>query len=48
MKGPDGKLHEKVFSKTDHVKDECKAQAIGPCAPKKHRRRPPPYASRRR
>jgi branched-chain amino acid transport system substrate-binding protein len=35
VKGPDGKLHEKVLSKTDHVKDECKAQAIGPCAPKK-------------
>src|SRR6516225_3159080 len=35
VKGPDGKLHEKVLSETDHVKDECKAQAIGPCAPKK-------------
>ena len=31
VKGPDGKLHEKVLSETDHVKDECKAQAIGPC-----------------
>jgi branched-chain amino acid transport system substrate-binding protein len=35
VKGSDGKLHEKVLSETDHVKDECKAQAIGPCAPKK-------------
>ena len=35
VKGPDGKLHEKVLSETDHVRDECKAQAIGPCAPKK-------------
>ena len=35
VKGPDGKLHEKVLSEIDHVKDECKAQAIGPCAPKK-------------
>ena len=35
VKGPDGNLHEKVLSETDHVRDECKAQAIGPCAPKK-------------
>jgi branched-chain amino acid transport system substrate-binding protein len=35
VKGSDGKLHEKVLSQIDHVKDECKAQAIGPCAPKK-------------
>ena len=35
VKGPDGKLREKVLSEIDHVKDECKAQAIGPCAPKK-------------
>jgi branched-chain amino acid transport system substrate-binding protein len=35
VKGPDGKLHEKVLSEIDHVKDECKGQAIGPCAPKK-------------
>ena len=35
VKGPDSKLHEKVLSETDRVKDECKAQAIGPCAPKK-------------
>jgi branched-chain amino acid transport system substrate-binding protein len=34
-KGSDGKLHEKVLSQIDHVKDECKVQAIGPCAPKK-------------
>ena len=35
VKGPDGKLHEKKLAEIDHVKDECKAQAIGPCAPKK-------------
>jgi len=35
VKGTDGRLHEKVLSEIDHVKDECKAQAIGPCAPKK-------------
>jgi hypothetical protein len=35
VKGSDGKLHQKVIGKIDHVKDECKAQAIGPCAPKK-------------
>jgi branched-chain amino acid transport system substrate-binding protein len=35
VKGPDGKLHQKVIGQIDHVKDECKAQAIGPCAPKK-------------
>ena len=35
VKGPDGKLHEKVLSEIDHVKDECKGQEIGPCAPKK-------------
>ena len=35
VKGADGKLHEKVLAQTDQVKDECKAQAIGPCAPKK-------------
>ncbi|HYA06085.1 MAG TPA: ABC transporter substrate-binding protein [Xanthobacteraceae bacterium] len=35
VKGADGKLHEKVLNEIDHVKDECKAQAIGPCAPKK-------------
>jgi branched-chain amino acid transport system substrate-binding protein len=35
VKGADGKLHEKKLAEIDHVKDECKAQAIGPCAPKK-------------
>jgi branched-chain amino acid transport system substrate-binding protein len=35
VKGSDGKLHEKVLSVIEHVKDQCKAQAIGPCAPKK-------------
>jgi len=35
VKGADGKLHEKVLSTIDNVKDQCKAQAIGPCAPKK-------------
>jgi len=35
VKGPDGKLHEKVIDKTENVKDECKALAFGPCAPKK-------------
>ena len=35
VKGPDGKLHQKVIGKIDQVKDECKAQAIGLCAPKK-------------
>jgi branched-chain amino acid transport system substrate-binding protein len=35
VKGPDGKLHEKVLNEIDQVKDQCKAQAIGPCAPKK-------------
>jgi branched-chain amino acid transport system substrate-binding protein len=35
VKGPDGKLHEKKIAETENVKDECKVQAIGPCAPKK-------------
>jgi branched-chain amino acid transport system substrate-binding protein len=35
VKGPDGKLHEKNLAVIDHVKDQCKAQAIGNCAPKK-------------
>ena len=35
VKGSDGKLHEKVLAETDHVKDQCKALAVGPCAPKK-------------
>lgn len=35
VKGADGKLHEKVLLTVPHVKDQCKALAIGPCAPKK-------------
>jgi len=35
VKGPDGKLHEKVLETFPAVKDQCKALAIGPCAPKK-------------
>jgi branched-chain amino acid transport system substrate-binding protein len=35
VKGADGKLHEKKIAEIDNVKDECKVQAIGPCAPKK-------------
>jgi branched-chain amino acid transport system substrate-binding protein len=35
VKGPDGKLHEKVLATVPAVKDQCKALAIGPCAPKK-------------
>ncbi len=34
-KGKDGKLHEKVLATFHAVKDQCKALAIGPCAPKK-------------
>ncbi len=34
VKGADGKLHQKVLGKIDAVKDACKAQKIGPCAPK--------------
>jgi len=34
VKGPDGKLHEKVLLTVPDVKDQCKALAIGPCAPK--------------
>jgi branched-chain amino acid transport system substrate-binding protein len=33
-KGSDGKLHEKVLATFHNVKDQCKALAIGPCAPK--------------
>ena len=29
-----GKLHQKVIGQIDHVKDVCKAEKIGPCAPK--------------
>jgi branched-chain amino acid transport system substrate-binding protein len=35
VKGPDGKLHQKVLDKVPEVKDQCKALAIGPCAPPK-------------
>jgi branched-chain amino acid transport system substrate-binding protein len=35
VKGADGKLHEKVLETISGVKDECKALAVGPCAPKK-------------
>jgi branched-chain amino acid transport system substrate-binding protein len=31
IKGPDGKLHQKVIGKIDNVKDTCKAQHIPPC-----------------
>ena len=34
VRGADGKLHEKNLAVIEHVKDECKALAIGPCAPK--------------
>lgn len=34
VKGSDGKLHQKQIGKIDNVKDACKAQKIGPCAPK--------------
>lgn len=30
--GKDGKLHQKVIGEIKHVKDECKAEKIGPCA----------------
>jgi branched-chain amino acid transport system substrate-binding protein len=35
VRGPDGKLHEKVLETFHNVKDQCKVLAIGPCAPKK-------------
>jgi branched-chain amino acid transport system substrate-binding protein len=35
VKGSDGKLHEKVLETFPNVKDECKALAVGNCAPKK-------------
>jgi branched-chain amino acid transport system substrate-binding protein len=35
VKGSDGKLHEKVLAVVNDVKDQCKAQAVGNCAPKK-------------
>jgi branched-chain amino acid transport system substrate-binding protein len=34
VKGSDGKLHQKQIGKIEHVKDPCKEQKIGPCAPK--------------
>ena len=34
VKGSDGKLHQKLLGKIDNVKDPCKEQKIGPCAPK--------------
>jgi branched-chain amino acid transport system substrate-binding protein len=34
VKGSDGKLHQKQIGKIEHVKDPCKAEKIGPCAPK--------------
>jgi len=35
VKGADGKLHEKNLGVDKAVKDQCKALAIGPCAPPK-------------
>jgi branched-chain amino acid transport system substrate-binding protein len=35
VRGSDGILHEKNLAVIERVKDECKAQAIGLCAPKK-------------
>jgi branched-chain amino acid transport system substrate-binding protein len=35
VKGPDGKFHQKNLAVTERVKDECKVEAIGPCAAKK-------------
>ena len=35
VKGADGKLHEKNIGVDKAVKDQCKALAIGPCAPPK-------------
>ena len=32
VKGPDGKLHQKVIQTIPQVKDPCKEQKIGPCA----------------
>ncbi|MSP45299.1 MAG: ABC transporter substrate-binding protein [Xanthobacteraceae bacterium] len=34
VKGKDGKLHQKLLGKIDNVKDACKAEKVGPCAPK--------------
>ncbi len=32
VKGPDGKLHQKVIGKIENVKDPCKDLKVGPCA----------------
>jgi hypothetical protein len=32
VKGPDGKLHQKVIGKIENVKDACKELKVGPCA----------------
>jgi branched-chain amino acid transport system substrate-binding protein len=34
VKGSDGKLHQKMLDRITNVKDVCKAEKIGPCAPK--------------
>lgn len=34
VKGSDGKLHQKMLGRITDVKDVCKAEKIGPCAPK--------------
>jgi len=34
IKGPDGKLHQKVIGKIERVKDKCKELQIGPCKKK--------------
>jgi branched-chain amino acid transport system substrate-binding protein len=34
VKGKDGKLHQKAIGKIENVKDPCKEQKVGPCAPK--------------
>jgi branched-chain amino acid transport system substrate-binding protein len=31
VKGPDGKLHQKVLATIENVKDACKAQKVAPC-----------------
>jgi branched-chain amino acid transport system substrate-binding protein len=31
VKGPDGKLRQKVIATTPNVKDPCKALKVGPC-----------------
>jgi branched-chain amino acid transport system substrate-binding protein len=34
VKGKDGRLHQKKLGEIDNVKDPCKEQKVGPCAPK--------------